>query len=94
MCTASYWLESLGDALWNAEKNHPGSISMLSEIFNDPIELVRRYIEPNCRYQDHRGNSACSAFEAINLFIEEGAGDTSKGRNQLLVSPLPELIRY
>ena len=52
MYIASDRLEPLGDTLWNAEKNHPGSISMLSDIYNDPIELVRCYIEPNCRYQD------------------------------------------
>ena len=39
MYIASDWLEPLGDTLWNAGKNHPGSISMLSDIFNDPIEL-------------------------------------------------------
>ena len=78
MYIASDWLKPLGDALWSAEKNHPGSVTMPSDIFNDPIELVRRYIEPNWRYQDHTGNSsqsACSAFEAINLLIEKGADD-------------------
>ncbi len=39
MYIASDWLEPLGDTLWNAEKNHLGWISMLSDIFNDSIEL-------------------------------------------------------
>lgn len=88
MYIVSDWLDSLGDALWSAEKNHPGSIRMLSDIFNDPIELVRCYIEPNCRYQDHTGNSgkaACSAFDAINLFMGEGVDLSIKGGHQLLV---------
>ncbi len=88
MYIASDRLEPQGDTLWNAEKNHPGSISMLSDIFNDPIELVRCYIEPNCRYQDHTGNtgkSACSAFDAINLFMGDGIDPSIKGGNQLLV---------
>jgi len=57
MYIASDWLEPLGDALWSAKKNHPGSVSMLSDISNNPIELVRCYIEPNCRYQVHTGNT-------------------------------------
>ena len=88
MYIASDWLEPLGDALWNAEKSHPGSISMLSDIFNDPIELVRCYIEPNCRYQDHTGHtgeSACSAFDAINHFMGDGLDASVKGGNQLVV---------
>jgi len=91
MYIASDWLEPLGNTLWNAEMNHPGSISMLSDIFNDPIELVRCYIEPKCRYQDHTGNtgntgkSACSAFDAVNLFMGDGVDASIKGGNQLIV---------
>ncbi len=88
MYIASDWLDSPGDALWNARKNHPGLVSMLGYIFNDPIELVSCYIEPNCRCQDRTGNtgkSARSAFDAISPLMGDGVDASIKGGIQLLV---------
>lgn len=75
MYISADWLGPLEDALLKAERKHSGSISMLSDLFNDPHELVRCYVEPHCRYQDHfdnAGKSACSAFDAVNLFMGDG----------------------
>lgn len=75
MYISAEWLGPLEDALLKAERKHSGSNSMLSEIFNDLHELVRCHIGPHCRYQDHfdnPGKAACSAFEAINLFMGDG----------------------
>ncbi len=88
MYISADWLAPLGEALWKAEKTHPGSIRMLSDSLNDPHELVRCYIEPKCRYEDHMGNSgksSCSAFDAINLFMGDGVDASIQGGNQMLV---------
>lgn len=88
MYISADWLTPLSEALWKAEKKHPGSIRMMSDSFNDPHELVRCYIEPNCRYEDHMGNagkSSCAAFDAINLFMDQGVDESIQGGNQMLV---------
>ncbi len=88
MYIAKEWLGPLEDALLKAERKHPGSITMLSDSFNDPLELARCYIEPHCRYQDHfenAGKVACSAFDAINLFMGDGVDSSILGGNQMLL---------
>ncbi len=88
MYISADWLGLLEDALLKAERKHSGSISMLSDIFNDPHELVRCYVEPHCRYNDHfdnAGKAACSAFDAINLFMGDGVDESIQGGNQMLI---------
>ena len=88
MYISSDWLGPLEDALLKTERKHSGSVSMLSDIFNDPHELVRCYVEPHCRYEDHfdnAGKSACSAFDAVNLFIGDGVDESIQGGNQMLI---------
>lgn len=88
MYISSDWLGPLEDTLLKAERKHPGSITMMSDSFNDPLELVRCYVEPHCRYQDHfdnAGKAACSAFDATNLFMGDGVDESIRGGNQMLL---------
>jgi len=88
MYISADWLGPLEDALLKAERKHSGSISMLSDLFNDPHELVRCYVEPHCRYEDHfdnAGKSASSAFDAVNLFMGDGVDESIQGGNQMLI---------
>lgn len=55
---------------------------------DDLQELLRCYVPPLCRYQDHVGNTgktSCLVFDAINLFMGTGVDDTVQGGNQMLV---------
>ena len=82
------WLGPLEDARLKTERKHSGSISMLSDIFNDPHELSRCYVEPHCRYEGHfdnAGKSAFSAFDAVNLFMGDGVDESIQGGNQMLI---------
>ena len=88
MHISSDWLGPLEDTLLKLERKHTGSISMLSDIFNDPHYLVFCYVEPHCRYADHFDNarkSAFSAFDAVNLFMGDGVDESIQGENQTLI---------
>ena len=70
------------------ERKHSVSISMLSDIFNDPHELFCCYVEPHCRYEGHfdnAGKSAFSAFDAVNLFMGDGVDESIQCGNQMLI---------
>ena len=88
MYISSDWLGPLEDALLKTERKHSGSISMLSDIFNDPHDLVRCYVEPHCRHEDHSdnaGKSDFSTFDAVNLFMGDGVDESIQGGNQTLI---------
>ena len=78
MYISSDWLGPLEDALLKTERKHSGSISMLSDIFNDPHDLVRCYVEPHCRHEDHSDNAG-------NLFMGDGVDESIQGGNQTLI---------
>ena len=88
MYISSDWLGPLEDALLKTERKHSGSISMLSDIFSDPHDLVRCYVEPHCRYEDHSdnaGKSDFSTFDAVNLFMGDGVDESIQVGNQTLI---------
>lgn len=88
MYISSDWLGPLEVALLKTERKHSGSVSMLSDIFNDPHDLVRCYVEPHCRHEDHSdnaGKSDFSTFDAVNLFMGDGVDESIQGGNQTLI---------
>ena len=88
MYISSDWLGPLEDAPLKTERKHSGSISMLSDIFNDPHDLVRCSVEPHCRHEDHSdnaGKSDFSTFDAVNLFMGDGVDESIQGGNQMLI---------
>ncbi len=82
------WLKPLGEAFRKAQKNDADWAGEMSDCFGDPKALLECYLEPNCRYQDHVGNTgktSCGAFDAINLFMGDGVDPSIKGGNQMLI---------
>lgn len=82
------WLKPMEDAFVKRRKKRNLPVFGVGVGIEDLQELIRCYIEPLCRYQDHVGNAgktSCSAFDAINLFMGEGVDPNVQGGNQMLV---------
>ncbi|MDG2253430.1 MAG: hypothetical protein P8L49_00555 [Opitutaceae bacterium] len=80
------WLKPMEEAFVKGGKMHTLPFFDLGVGIGDPQDLLRRYVQSLCRYQDHVGNSGktfCMAFDAINFFMGDGVYVAIQGGNQM-----------
>ncbi|MGK0238872.1 MAG: sulfatase activating formylglycine-generating enzyme [Candidatus Pelagisphaera sp.] len=82
------WLKPMEEVFVKGRKTRTLPFFDVGVGIDDLQELLRCYVQPLCRYQDHVGNTgktSCLAFDAVNLFMGAGIDAELRGGNQMLV---------